>query len=181
MKRHICFLILALMSTGEMMAQTKLYLTIEGNTVSATMQDNVATQALIAALEQGDITYTAHDYGGFEKVGALGRTLPSVDQQTTTQAGDIVLYNSNQVVIFYGSNSWAYTHLAAIDNATAESVRQFVKAGEGEVSITLSLTASTTDIYEAQADKANAVKTIRNGHMTIERNGNAYNAEGKRL
>ncbi len=152
MIRKAIIFLLALLSIGHSMAQTKLYLTIDGITVSATMQNNIATQALVEALKQDDITYTAHDYGGFEKVGALGRALPSADQLTTTQAGDIVLYSSNQVVIFYGSNTWAYTPLATIDNATAESVRQFVNADEGEVSVTLSLTAPTTALDNIEAD-----------------------------
>ncbi len=146
MKRLTVFLIY-LVAMTPVFAQ-KLYLTIDGVTVSATMQNNVATQALVELLQQGNITYNAHDYGGFEKVGALGHTLSSSDKQTTTQAGDIVLYSSNQVVIFYGSNSWAYTRLATIDGATAESVSSFVKAGQGEVAVTLSLTspnATSTD------------------------------------
>ena len=56
------------------------------------------------------------DYSGFEKVGALGTSLPASNSQTTTQAGDIVLYNGNQIVAFYGSNSWSYTRLGHIDN-----------------------------------------------------------------
>ena len=58
------------------------------------------------------------DYSGFEKVGPLGTSLPASNSQTTTQAGDIVLYNGNQIVIFYGSNSWSYTRLGHIDDLT---------------------------------------------------------------
>jgi hypothetical protein len=79
---------------SEVMAQTmtqKLYITIDGKTLSVELVDNAATQTLVAALQEGDITYEAHDYGGFEKVGALGRSLPTSDTQTTTQAGDVIL------------------------------------------------------------------------------------------
>ena len=99
---------------SEVMAQTmtqKLYITIDGKTLSVELVDNAATQTLVAALQEGDITYEAHDYGGFEKVGALGRSLPTNDTQTTTQAGDVILYSGNQIVLFYGSNSWSYTRL----------------------------------------------------------------------
>ena len=101
---------------SEVMAQTmtqKMYITIDGKTLSVELVDNAATQTLVAALQEGDTTYEAHDYGGFEKVGALGRSLPTSDTQTTTQAGDVILYNGNQIVLFYGSNSWSYTRLGA--------------------------------------------------------------------
>ena len=54
-------------------------------------------------------------YGGFEQVGAIGSSLTSSDVQTVTEPGDIVLYAGSQIVIFYGSNSWAYTKLGQID------------------------------------------------------------------
>lgn len=57
-----------------------------------------------------------HDYAGFEKAGPLGTNLPTSNVQTTTHAGDIVLYQGNQIVIFYGSNSWSYTRLGKIDD-----------------------------------------------------------------
>ncbi len=56
---------------------------------------------------------------GFEKVGALGQSLPTSNRQTTTQAGDIVLYQGNQIVLFYGSNSWSYTPLAESTTSSA--------------------------------------------------------------
>ena len=40
--------------------------------------------------------------------------------------GDIVLYNGKSVVIFYGSNSWDYTPLARIPDATADSMKAFL-------------------------------------------------------
>ena len=77
------------------------------------------------------------DYAGFEKVGALGTSLPSSDRPTTTQAGDIVLYQGDQIVLFYGSNSWNYTRLGQIEelNGWQEAL------GNGDVSVTFSLEA----------------------------------------
>jgi hypothetical protein len=89
--------------TAQTMTQ-KLYVTIDDKTLPVELVDNAATQTLVAALQEGDITYEARDYGGFETVGALGRSLPSSDTQTTTQAGDVILYSGNQSVLFYGSN-----------------------------------------------------------------------------
>ena len=76
-------------------------------------------------------------YGGFEQVGSIGSSLPTNDKQMTTTSGDIVLYSSNQIVIFYGSNSWSYTKLGKITNKTDDELSELL--GNGNVSITLSL------------------------------------------
>ena len=67
-------------------------------------------------MRESPITIGMSDYGGFEKVGSLGESLPTSDRQTTTEEGDIVLYSGNQIVIFYGTNSWRYTRLGHVDN-----------------------------------------------------------------
>ena len=59
-------------------------------------------------------------YGGFEQVGSIGSSIARNDKQTTTDYGDIVLYSGNQIVVFYGSNSWAYTRLGHIDMTKEE-------------------------------------------------------------
>ena len=76
-------------------------------------------------------------YGGFEQVGSLGSSLPRNDVQTTIIAGDIVLYSGNQIVVFYGSNSWAYTRLGKITDKTAEEMSNLL--GNGDVTITIAL------------------------------------------
>lgn len=67
-------------------------------------------------MRESPITIRMSDYGGFEKVGSLGESLPTSDRQTTTEEGDIVLYSGNQIVIFYGTNSWSYTRLGHVDD-----------------------------------------------------------------
>lgn len=116
-----------------------MYITINGNKVQVDLENNVAVYALVDALKQADIVYTADDYGGFEKVGSLGRTLPTVNSQVTTHAGDVVLYNGNSIVIFYGSNSWSYTRIGRINGYSVDELSTFLCAGEGEVQVTLSL------------------------------------------
>ena len=130
----------------------KLYVTIGTETRSVTMEDNVGTQALVAALENADITYVAHDYGNFEKVGYIGQSFPTADHQLTTSAGDLVLYNGDNICIFYGSNSWSYTFIGHFDGMSADEVRQFVNAGGGDVSITLSLHPTPTGVVELSND-----------------------------
>ena len=152
--KQILFILAVVLLTGcskdsEVMAQTmtqKLYITIDGKTLSVELVDNAATQTLVAALQEGDITYEAHDYGGFEKVGALGRSLPTNDTQTTTQAGDVILYSGNQIVLFYGSNSWSYTRLGRMEYSSQAELESFLKAGQGNVMVKLSLSSGTTAI-----------------------------------
>ena len=86
-------------------------------------------------MERKPMTIQMSDYAGFEKVGALGTSLPTSNSQTTTQAGDIVLYQGNQIVLFYGSNSWSYTRLGRIDDLTGWTEA----LGSGDVSVTFSL------------------------------------------
>lgn len=129
----------------------KLYITIGNQTLPVTLVKNNATEALMAALAANPITYEADDYGGFEKVGALGISLPTNNQQLTTQAGDVILYSGNQIVLFYGSNSWSYTRLGRIEYESLEQLKSFLKAGQGRVSVTLSA-ENATDISSAKAD-----------------------------
>ena len=112
---------------------------VSGKTLSVKIEDNEATKALVAALSEASITYEANDYGGFEKVGLLGRTLPTSDTQITTQAGDVILYSGNQIVLFYGSNTWSYTRLGKMQYESLDELKSFLKAGEGNISVTLSL------------------------------------------
>ena len=114
-------------------------ITISGKSLPVKIEDNVATKALVEALREASITYEARDYGGFEKVGRLGHTLPSNDTQMTTQAGDVILYSSNQIVLFYGSNSWSYTRIGKIQYGSMDELKDFLKVGEGKIYVTISL------------------------------------------
>lgn len=102
---------------------------------SAVLEENKAAAAFEEMLEDGPIVLQMREYSGFEKVGNLGTSLPASNKQTTTKAGDIVLYNGNQIVIFYGSNSWSYTRLGHIDNLTGWEEA----LGSGDVTVTFSL------------------------------------------
>ena len=117
----------------------EIKITVSKKTLSVKIEDNAATKALVDALREASISYEANDYGGFEKVGGLGRTLPSSDSQITTQPGDVVLYNSNQIVLFYGSNSWSYTRIGKMQYGTLDELKTFLQAGKGNISVTLSL------------------------------------------
>ena len=133
---------------SEMMAQTmtqKMYITIGGQTQSATLVDNDATRELVAALQSAPITVTLND-NNFEIWGPLGRSLTTKNEQMTVQPGDIVLYNGSNICIFYAGNSWSYTRLGKIEGLSESELRTFLKAGESNISVTLSLSSGTTAI-----------------------------------
>jgi len=109
-----------------------------GDTVlTATLVENSSVDALKEALSEGPITVDMRDYGSMEKVGSLGMDLPRNDEQITTEAGDIILYQGDALVIYYAPNSWNFTRLGKIDDVTAEELREIL--GYGNVTITLSL------------------------------------------
>jgi hypothetical protein len=76
-------------------------------------------------------------YGGFEQVGSIGQSIPRNDKQMTTSAGDLVLYSGNQLVAFYGSNSWTYTKLGHMDGMTEKELEKILSSGD--VTITISI------------------------------------------
>lgn len=102
---------------------------------SAVLEENEAVTAFVEMMREGSVVIQMSDYSGFEKVGPLGTSLPADNSQTTTHAGDIVLYNGNQIVIFYGSNSWSYTRLGHIDDLAGWEEA----LGDGDVTVTFSL------------------------------------------
>ena len=104
--------------------------------VTVVWEDNASVEALKALAAEG-LTIEMSMYGGFEQVGSIGQSLPRDDAQTTTTSGDIVLYSGNQLVVFYGSNSWAYTRLGHITDQTPEQMKALL--GNGDVTITLSM------------------------------------------
>ena len=112
-------------------------LTVNNNMLKVNLTKNAATEALLARLKNGPVTYTANDYGGFEKVGSLGFSLPSSDTHITTEVGDIMLYTSNQFCVFFDRNSWQYTRIGKIADLTLQQLKDAF--GDGEVSITLSI------------------------------------------
>lgn len=116
-------------------AAMKMQVQAGDRTFSATLESNAAAEALVEMMKAGPIEIQMSDYSGFEKVGSLGTSLPAEDKQTTTQAGDIVLYTGNQIVMFYGSNSWSYTRLGRIDDLTGWEEA----LGSGDITVRFSL------------------------------------------
>lgn len=101
---------------SEDITNMKMNVQIGDVSFTAILEDNAATSELIEMMKQAPISIDMSDYSGFEKVGSLGKSLTTDNHQTTTSAGDIVLYNGNQIVMFYGSNSWSYTGIGRIED-----------------------------------------------------------------
>ena len=89
--------------------------------LTATLVDNSSATAFYQLLKKGPLTVDMHDYGSFEKVGPLGTTLPRNDTQITTTAGDIILYQGNQITIYYDTNSWNFTRLGKVVSTLRQS------------------------------------------------------------
>jgi len=110
---------------------------IGDHVLTATLVENSSVAALKQVLSNGPITINMRDYGSMEKVGSLGMDLPQNNEQITTEAGDIILYQGNAFVIYYAPNSWNFTRLGKINNINAEELKEIL--GDGNVTITLSL------------------------------------------
>jgi len=123
--------------TEEKQAMKTLIMKIDGKKVTVDWEENESVAALTELIKDKPLTVQTSMYGGFEQVGSIGTSLPRNDAQTTTQAGDIVLYSGNQIVVFYGTNSWAYTRLGHITDKTAEQMKDLL--GNGNVTIEFSL------------------------------------------
>ena len=112
-----------------------MIMTIGDTKVDVSWEDNDSVREL-KELAEKNLLIQMSMYGGFEQVGSIGQSVTRNDKQTTTEPGDIVLYSGNQLVVFYGSNSWSYTRLGKI-NLSDEELENLL--GNGDVTITLSI------------------------------------------
>lgn len=110
---------------------------VNNSTFDVKLENNSATEELLNTLKKQNITVEAVDYGNFEKVGSLGFSLPTSDENIQTSPGDIVLYQGNQISLFYDSHSWSYTKLGKIQNVDAAQLKDVL--GSGDVTLEFSL------------------------------------------
>ena len=125
-----------LIELDESEEESVMKMMINDTPVTVAWEDNDSVAALKELAKSG-LTIQMSMYGGFEQVASIGQRLPSHDVQTSTSSGDIVLYSSNQMVVFYGSNFWAYTRLGHITDKTPEEMRELLSNGN----VTIALTA----------------------------------------
>ena len=123
--------------SGDDSVDDSIKMKINDETFDVKLENNSATQELIKTLEKGNVTVNATEYGGFEKVGDLGFSLPTSDENVNTSPGDIVLYQGDKMSLFYGSHSWSYTKLGKIENVDSNHLKEVL--GSGDVTLVLSL------------------------------------------
>ena len=92
-------------------------------------EDNQTVQELMEEAGKDDIVVQMSMYSDNEQVGSLGKSYTKNDEQITTHSGDIVLYSGDKIVVFYGSNSWAYTRLGKM-NIPESNVTELLSNGD---------------------------------------------------
>jgi hypothetical protein len=159
---------------------SRLYITIDGQMLRATLADNTSAQALMEALKQAPITYEAHDYGDFEKVGPLGQSFPENNESITTEPGDIILYQGSNLCLYYDTNTWTFTRIGKIEGKTQAELKQILKAGQGNITVTLSL-SNTTGINSVRSDAESGVYYSLNGQQVEKPTKGIYIRNGKKV
>jgi hypothetical protein len=124
---------------GESIMKIKIEITSDsGNhSLTAVLSDNSSAAAFYNLLKKGPLTVSMQDYGSFEKVGSLGTSLPQNDTQITTSAGDIILYQGNQITIYYDKNSWNFTRLGKVEGVSQAELKKIL--GKGNVTAIFSV------------------------------------------
>ena len=101
------------------------YISAGGKQIKVQMVDNAATKKLKEMLDEGDLTINM-TRNGFEQYGSLGTSLPSDDTDITAKAGDVLLYNSNTICVFYASNSYSYTRIGKVQNMSNDELKELL-------------------------------------------------------
>ena len=97
----------------------------------ATLTNNSSATAFYELLKKAPVTIKMSDYSNFEKYGPIGTSIPRNDTQITTTAGDIILYQGNQIAVYYDTNSWNFTRLGKVDGVTQAELKRIL--GKGDV------------------------------------------------
>lgn len=114
-----------------------IYAHIGKNMLEILPENNSSAEALVKLLKDSDVTIDMHDYGNFEKVGSLGSTLPTNDERITTEPGDVILYQGNQITIYYDKNTWNFTRLGKVQNVSGKKLKDILGKGDVEVKFSL--------------------------------------------
>ena len=165
-------------TTAEMQEESSgediLQMMIGGTAVNVEWEDNESVQALKELVKDAPLTINMSMYGGFEQVGSIGNSLPRNDKQTSTSSGDIVLYSGNQIVVFYGSNSWSYTRLGKVTDKSDDEMRELL--GNGDTSISFQI--NTSDIVYTVQDIRNLSDFLLARPTEEDLNGKPYDLNG---
>lgn len=120
---------------NQTMQRNQLQVKIGDNAIIIQLEENATTKAIKEWLGKEEKIVSASNYGGFEKILSLGKSFPTNDQYTVTEYGDVMLYNGNQIVIFYESNSWSYTRVGRV--VGEQNLASILSGNENEMKISL--------------------------------------------
>lgn len=157
------------------------YAHVNGKVLKILAAENSSADAFLDLLKSGDVPVEMHDYGSFEKVGPLGTTLPRNDEQITTEPGDVILYQSDQITIYYDVNNWSFTRLGKVQDLSQAELKDIL--GSGNVTVTFSLSEGR---MEPESSKVLVVIFSRTGHtkplaeyIAEDLNADLYEIEAK--
>ena len=157
------------------------YAHVNGKVLKILAAENSSADAFLDLLKSGDVPVEMHDYGSFEKVGPLGTTLPRNDEQITTEPGDVILYQGDQITIYYDVNNWSFTRLGKVQDLSQAELKDIL--GSGNVTVTFSLSEGR---MEPESSKVLVVIFSRTGHtkplaeyITEDLNADLYEIEAK--
>jgi hypothetical protein len=156
-------------------------ITIGGQAQTIALADNAAAQALVAKLQEGSVTLSLNTNGDFEIWGALGFSLPTSNEYINGQPGDVVLYGGSNICIFYGENSYTYTRLGRIEGLTASQLKTFLKGGQSNISVTLSLPSGTTAIHRVGTTAKDDAYYSLNGQKVEHPSRGIYIRKGQKV
>ena len=157
-----------------------MIIAIGGETRTVTLADNVATKALLEKLQDGPVTVSLNTNGDFEIWGPLGFSLPTANEYINGQPGDVVLYSGSNICIFYGNNSYSYTRLGRIEGLSGDALKTFLKGGQNNISVTLSLPGpSGISHVNTSAKKSNFYSL--NGQRVVNPTRGIYIKNGKKI
>jgi hypothetical protein len=95
-----------------------MHVTVGSKVYATTLSDNATARAFAAMLP---LTLNMADVNANEKYYEFARSLPTnAFNPGTIQAGDVMLYGSSGLVLFYTtfSTSYSYTRIGKIDDAS---------------------------------------------------------------
>lgn len=141
----------------EAIKMDRIQIKVNDEILDVKLEDNSSVTAFVEKLKNEDITIQTHDYGNFEKVGSLGFSLPTNDTRITTEPGDLILYQGNQITLYYDTNTWNFTKLGKVQNLSQEELKNIL--GNGDVKLTFSLDKKQNDItfnFDTKAVKLNS-------------------------
>jgi hypothetical protein len=117
--------------------ETMIYAHIGDQVLEIRPESNTSAAAFVEQLAKSDVTVEMHDYGSFEKVSPLGMDLPTNDERITTEPGDLILYQGNQITIYYDTNTWSFTRLGKVQGLSQTKLKAML--GDTDVTVTFSL------------------------------------------